>query len=55
MNNYHESKKARRIAAVVYLLIMAFVMTGTYFSEQKKAADKVLQNPSAISIPSNPQ
>lgn len=39
MNNYHESKKARRIAAVLYLLIMAFIITGTYFSNQQKAAE----------------
>ena len=40
MDHYHESKKARRIAAVVYLLFMAFIMTGTYLSEQ----DKAMQN-----------
>lgn len=44
MSNYHESKKARRVAAVIYLLIMAFIMGGTYLSEQKKAADKALEN-----------
>lgn len=46
MENYHESKKARRIAAVIYLIIMAIVMGGTYLSEQKKAADKALQHSS---------
>jgi hypothetical protein len=40
MNNYQNSKKARYVAAVVYLIIFAFVMTGTYFSEQQKAASK---------------
>jgi len=38
---------------VVYLLIMAIIMGGTYLSEQKKAADKALQNSSAHSIVSN--
>lgn len=47
MSHYNESKKARRIAAVVYLLIMAVIMGGTYLSEQKKAADKALQNSAA--------
>jgi hypothetical protein len=46
MNNYKQSKKARRIAAVLYLIIMALILGGTYLSEQKKAADKVLQNSS---------
>ena len=40
MNHYNESKKARRVAAVIYLLIMAFIMTGTYLSEQRKAESK---------------
>jgi len=45
MNNYEQSKKARRIASVVYILIMAVVMGGTYLSQQQKdAADKVSQN-----------
>lgn len=33
MNNYEESKKARRIAAVVYLIFMAFIVSGTYLSQ----------------------
>lgn len=33
MNNYEESKKARRIAAVVYLIFMAFIVGGTYLSQ----------------------
>lgn len=40
MSNYNESKKARRITAVVYLAIMTFLMVGTYFSEQQKQAAK---------------
>jgi hypothetical protein len=47
MNSYNESKKARRIAAVVYLIIMAVILGGTYLSEQKKAESKALQNSSA--------
>ncbi|EGW19866.1 hypothetical protein [Methylobacter tundripaludum] len=46
MNNYEQSKKARRIASVVYILIMAVVMGGTYLSQQQKdAAGKTEQNP----------
>ncbi len=37
MNSYEESKKVRRIAAVIYLLVMAFLVGGTYLSQQKKA------------------
>ena len=39
--NQNDNKKAKRIAAVVYLLVMAVIMTGTYFSEQQKAAEKI--------------
>jgi hypothetical protein len=46
MSHYNDSKKARRVAAVIYLLIMAVVLGGTYLSEQKKAEDKTLQNSS---------
>ena len=46
MNHYNESKKARYIAAVVYLLVMAVILGGTYLSEQKKAADKALHSSS---------
>ena len=45
MNSYEQGKKARRIASVVYLLIMAVVMGGTYISQQQKAAvDETSQN-----------
>ncbi|MEI6707076.1 MAG: hypothetical protein QX189_08170 [Methylococcales bacterium] len=43
MSNYNESKNARRVTAIIYLLIMAVVMGGTYLSEQKKAEDKAAQ------------
>lgn len=38
MNAYESSKKARHIGSVVYLTIMAVIMTGTYISEQNKEA-----------------
>ena len=40
MNNYENSKKARRIASIVYLLIMAVILGGTYLSEQQKELAK---------------
>ncbi|MCX7100149.1 MAG: hypothetical protein NTX38_01285 [Methylobacter sp.] len=44
MSNYEQSKKARRVASVVYLLIMAIVLSGTYLSQQQKAeAEKASQ------------
>lgn len=33
MSQYEESKKARRVAAVVYLIFMAFILGGTYLSQ----------------------
>lgn len=38
MSNYENSKKARRIASVVYLLVMAVILGGTYLSQQQKEA-----------------
>lgn len=40
MSNYEYSKKARRIASVVYLIIMAVIMSGTYLSQQQKEATR---------------
>jgi hypothetical protein len=37
MNSYQQSKKARYIASVVYVLIMSFIVGGTYLSQQEKA------------------
>jgi hypothetical protein len=48
MNHYNESKKARRVAAIIYLLILSVVMLGTYLSEQRKAQDKAAQQ---ITVP----
>jgi hypothetical protein len=45
MNDYEKSKKVRRIASVIYLLIMAVIMGGTYLSQQQKeAAQKEAQD-----------
>jgi len=40
MSNYENSKKVRRIAAVAYLIIMSVIMTGTYFSQRQKEANR---------------
>lgn len=45
MNVYEQSKKARRIVSVVFILIMTVVMGGTYLSQQQKeTAEKATQN-----------
>ncbi len=44
MNSYEQSKKARRIVSVVYILIMTVIMGGTYLSQQQKeTAGKAVQ------------
>jgi len=40
MNNYEHSKKARRVASVIYLLIMGVILGGTYLSNQQKELAK---------------
>ena len=40
MNNYHESKKARRVAAIAYLLFMVFIVGGTLLSQQNTSESK---------------
>ena len=40
MESYQQSKKARRIASIVYLVIMGFIFVGTYISNQQKEASK---------------
>ena len=50
MNNYEYSKKARRVASVVYLLIMAVILGGTYLSQQQKAL-AAKEAPVSIVIP----
>lgn len=44
MSYYEESKRVRRITAIIYLLFMAVVMGGTYLSEQDKAEQKASQS-----------
>ncbi len=49
MTNYEQSKKARRVASVVYLIIMGVIFVGTYFSnEQKATAKKVLSSETVV-------
>ena len=36
MNKYEEGKKVRRIAAVIYVLIMIIIVGMTYFSQQER-------------------
>ncbi len=36
MSSYEENKKVRRIAATIYLLIMAILVAGSYLSQQQK-------------------
>ena len=50
MNNYEHSKKARRIASVIYLLIMGVILGGTYLSQQQKAL-AAKEVPASIAIP----
>lgn len=38
MSEYEKSKKVRRIASVIYLLILGVIVGGTLLSEQKKQA-----------------
>jgi hypothetical protein len=38
MNKYEQGKKVRRIAAVIYILVMAVIVGGTYLSQQQKDA-----------------
>ncbi len=37
MDNYHENKKARRIAAIAYLLFITFIVGGTLLSQQNSS------------------
>jgi hypothetical protein len=54
MNNYENSKKARRVASVTYLLIMAVILGGTFLSNQqkelsKKQSSQSIETPAAFS------
>jgi len=50
MNNYENSKKARRIASIIYLLIMAVILGGTYLSEQQKELAKSVSKDASQSM-----
>lgn len=36
MNEIDQSKKVKRITAIIYVLFMLFLMIGTFYSEQRK-------------------
>ncbi len=47
MSNYESNKKVRRIASVIYLIVMAVIFTGTYLSnQQKESTQKMSKNSS---------
>lgn len=48
MTNYEHSKKARRVASLVYLIIMGFIFIGTYLSNEEKAAAKKMPDPKEV-------
>jgi hypothetical protein len=50
MNNYENSKKARRVASVIYLLFMAVILGGTYISNQQKELTERVSKESSQSI-----
>jgi hypothetical protein len=35
MENYHESKRARRVASVIYLLFLGFIVGGTLLAQKE--------------------
>jgi uncharacterized protein YneF (UPF0154 family) len=50
MNSYEQSKKARHITSVVYMAIMAFILGGTYLSQQEKEKAKLESAPEISSV-----
>jgi hypothetical protein len=50
MNDYENTKKVRRIASVIYLIIMAVIVTGTYFSNQQKESTQTMSGNSSRSF-----
>ena len=50
MNNYESSKKVRRVASVIYLLVMAVIFGGTYLSNQHKELSKMASKEQSRSI-----
>jgi hypothetical protein len=53
MSNYENSKKVRRITSVIYLLIMAVIVGGTYLSQQQKELDEKASQESPMVINRN--
>lgn len=47
MDEWEKSKKARRIAAVVYLLVLAFIVGGTQLSQRQKQAANLSASPTS--------
>ncbi|MEQ1622300.1 MAG: hypothetical protein ABL919_12910 [Methylococcales bacterium] len=50
MNQYTQTKKARRITSAIYLLILSFIVGGTYLSEQQKQAAKNTAQNTSVSV-----
>jgi len=42
MSSYEQSKTARRVASIVFLLVLGVVVGGTLLSEQQKSASREL-------------
>jgi len=42
MSSYEQSKTARRVASIVFLLVLGVVVGGTLLSEQQKSASQEL-------------
>jgi hypothetical protein len=36
MHNYQETKKVRRVAAMIFIIIMTFIVGGSYIAQQEK-------------------
>lgn len=51
----NKQKKAQRIVSVLYLLILAVIVGGTYLSEQQKVAPKNSSQNSPASVNSEQQ
>ncbi len=48
-----DTKKAKRIAAVVYVLFMSFIMLGTYLSQQQHSDSQPTETDQTISAQIN--
>lgn len=55
MSTYEQSKTARRVASVVYLLIMAVILAGTFWSNHEKelAAQQAKEAAQVTAIPAD--